>query len=268
MCIRFSFMCMICSGFAQEPSAPQPRFEVFGGLSVNADYIQNRAALLIADEKVSPYFSLGSGPTGFEASFKRYVWKGLGVKGDLSSYSDAFPKGKATYCQPDSSVTGIACGTGLSFKATSRTYYVTAGPEWKIQRDKRFAPFAQVLAGIVHASSNFEMAGSDVQYTNPFTGGLLLYTSAGFPKDRNVRYSDSHADTGLALSIGGGLDTRLTKRLSFRVAMDYDPTFLVRPVVYDPVPDAQGRVSLPTPRSERRRQDHVRLSLGIVWRIR
>ena len=47
--------------------------EVFGGYSVNADYVQNRPAILVVDQKVSPFFSLGSGPTGFEASFKHDV---------------------------------------------------------------------------------------------------------------------------------------------------------------------------------------------------
>ena len=45
--------------------------EVFGGYSANADYVQNRPAILVADQKVSPFFSHGSGPTGFEASFAR-----------------------------------------------------------------------------------------------------------------------------------------------------------------------------------------------------
>ena len=47
--------------------------EVFGGYSVNADYVQNRPAIPVVDQKVSPFFSLGSGPTGFEASFKHDV---------------------------------------------------------------------------------------------------------------------------------------------------------------------------------------------------
>ena len=43
--------------------------EVFGGYSVNADYVKNRPVIPAIDQKVSPFFSLGSGPTGFEASF-------------------------------------------------------------------------------------------------------------------------------------------------------------------------------------------------------
>src|SRR5262245_15396870 len=151
--------------------------EVFGGYSVNADYVQNRPAILVVEQKVSPFFSHGSGPAGFEASFKQDVRNGLGIKVDVSGYSDTFPPGPAAYCQPASSTTGIACGTGLTFQATGRAFYVTAGPEWKIRRGKRFAPFAQVLVGIVYTRSTFMMSGSDVQYKNPLTGGVLLCTS-------------------------------------------------------------------------------------------
>ena len=52
---------------------------------------------------------------------------------------------------------------------------MTAGPEWKIRRGKRFAPFAQALAGIVYTRSTFMMSGSDVRYSSPFTGGVLLF---------------------------------------------------------------------------------------------
>src|SRR5262245_52998757 len=206
--------------------------EVFGGYSANADYVENRPAILVVDQKVSPFFSHGSGPTGFEASFKRDMRNGLGIKVDVSGYFDTF-LGPAAYCQPDSSASGIACGTGLAFQATGRAFYVTAGPEWKIRRDKRFAPFAQALVGIVDTRSTFMMSGSDVQYTNPFTGGVLLFTSGGFPPDRSIHYADAHADAGLALAIGGGFDIRLSKRIGLRAAMDYDPTFLVRPVFPD-----------------------------------
>ena len=54
--------------------------EVFAGYSANADYVQNRPAILIVDQKVSPFFSHGSGPAGFEASFKHEVRNGLGIK--------------------------------------------------------------------------------------------------------------------------------------------------------------------------------------------
>ena len=65
--------------------------EVFGGYSANADYVQNRPAILIADQKVSPFFSHGSGPTGFEASFKHDVRNGLGIKVDVSGTLTPMP---------------------------------------------------------------------------------------------------------------------------------------------------------------------------------
>src|SRR4029450_13443586 len=88
--------------------------EVFGGYSVNADYVQNRPALLVVDQKVSPFFSLGSGPAGFEASFKHDVRNGLGIKVDVSGYSDTFPPGPAAYCQPPGSTAGSASATHLT----------------------------------------------------------------------------------------------------------------------------------------------------------
>jgi hypothetical protein len=97
------------------------------------------------------------------------------------------------------------------------------------------------------------MNGSDVQYANPFTGGVLLFTSGGFPPDRSIHYAD--ADAGLALAIGGGFDIRLSKRIGLRAAMDYDPTFLVRPVFPDLTPDAQGR----SPFDPRRTSDSGRI---------
>lgn len=244
------------------------RIEVFGGYSANADYVRNRPVILVADQRVSPFFSHGSGPAGFEASFRHDLRDGLGIKVDVSGYSDTFPPGPAAYCQPDGSTAGFACGTGLTFQVKGRAFYVTAGPEWKFRRGKRFAPFAQALVGIVYTRATFMMSGSDVHYTNPFTGGVLLFTSAGFPQDRSIRYADAHADAGLALALGGGFDIRLSNRIGLRAAMDYDPTFLVRPVFPDLTPDAQGRVAVRPAPNERQRQDHVRLSIGMVWHIR
>src|SRR6476659_9402351 len=63
-------------------------------------------------------------------------------------------------------------------------------------------------------------------------------------------------------------DIRLSKRIGLRAAMDYDPTFLVRPVFPDLTPDAEGRVHLQSASNERQRQDHLRLSIGMVWHIR
>jgi hypothetical protein len=253
-------MLLSAAAFAQEPSANPPRYEFFGGYSVNADYIQNRSLLLALDQKVSPFFSLGSGPYGFEFSLKRPLRNGLGVKLDFSGYYDPFPAGEGSYCQSS------GCIIGLPAHATSKTFYVTSGVEWKIRRDKRFAPFVQALGGIVHSRAKFAMSGSDSG--QPISGGVVVGSTTSTFTGGTISYSDSFADTGWALSTGAGFDVRLNTRLSYRLSMDYDPTFLVRPAYGDPVPDAQGRVVLsqPTP-SARARQDHARITMGIVWKF-
>ena len=131
----------------------------------------------------------------------------------------------------------------------------------EIQRAKRLSPFVFAIAGIVYERSTFELDGSNVQYAKGYhPDGLIVFTSAGFPQNGNVNYSDSSADVGPAIGLGGGFDTHISKRLSFRVAMDYDPTFLVRPVITNPM------LFQPAP-SARSRQDHAALSLGLVWGI-
>jgi hypothetical protein len=254
------FMLLSSAAFAQDQSASLARYEFLGGYSVNADYVKNRPVLLALDQKVSPFFGLGSGPYGFEFAVKRNVRNGLGVKVDFSGYYDPFPPSKGAYCQ------NSGCIIGLTSQATSKTFYVTSGVEWKIRRDKRFAPFAQALGGIVHSRAKFVMTGSDSG--QPFSGGVILASSTSTFTSGTISYSDSFADTGWTLSTGAGFDVRLNKKLSYRLAMDYDPTFLVRPVHRDPVLDSQGRLVLsqPTP-SARARQDHARITMGIVWKF-
>src|SRR6185503_19569567 len=121
-------MLVSAAALAQDQPANLPRYEFFGGYSVNADYIKNRAVLLALDQKVSPFFSLGSGPEGFEFSVKRSVRNGLGIKVDLSGYYDPFPPSKGIYCQTS------GCINGLTTRATSKTFYLTSGVEWKIRR--------------------------------------------------------------------------------------------------------------------------------------
>ena len=245
-----------CGGLlAQDGVKGDPRLEFMGAYSFNTDFVRNQPVLVVADQKVSPFFSNGSGPFGFEASIKRYVRGPVGIKATLSGYFDPYFEGTATYCQPTS------CAQNVHAKATPRTFYAMFGPEWKFRRAKRFSPFIFATVGIVYERSTFELDGSNVQYANGFhRDGLIVFTSAGFPQNGTVRYSDSSTDVGPAIGLGAGFDTRISKRLSFRVAMDYDPTFLVRPAITNPT------LFQPTP-SSRYRQDHVALSLGLVWGI-
>jgi hypothetical protein len=238
---------------AQDAPRRDVRYELLGAYSFNTDFVRDQSVLVVADQIVSSFFSNGSGPFGFEASIKRYVRGSLGVKALVSGYFDPYFEGSATYCQP------ITCALDVHAKASPRTFYALFGPEWKFRRGRRFSPFVHALGGLVYTKSTFELSGSNVQYSDRIRlDGLIVFKSAGFPQNGVVEYSDSHADVGLALGIGGGFDTRLTTRFSFRVSLNYDPTFQVRPVITNPA------LFQPTP-SARSRQDHVALSLGLVW---
>jgi hypothetical protein len=257
--VRFGLVALlatvIVSPLAAQSDPSLPVVELSGAYSVNSDFIANRNVIVVVDQKVSPFFSHGSGPRGFEFSLQRSISKRVGFEASFSSYSDLFTGG-LTYCQPN------GCGVGLTFRTPTRVFYGTAGPVFTVRNDRRVALFVHALGGVVHARSTFAASGTDVQYVNPFHGaGLILFNHAFFPMNPSVSYSDSNADTGLAAAVGGGVKIRITSRSRFRVGMDYDPTWLVRPVITNATFDA-------TTPSDRQRQGHIRLSMGITWALR
>jgi len=235
---------------AQANDKAPPRFLLFGGWSENHNYVPPRETLFVQDREVSPFLSLGSG-RGFEVSVTRMKNPHLVYTADFSAYREHF-SGDATYCQPN------ACGVGLSFEDKTQTFYLVAGPEYRASERRRMTPFFHGLVGAVFSSSKFTMTGSNVQYFNPYSGtGLVVYTSSAFPQASTIHYADSHSDIGLTLSLGAGLDVRMSQSLSGRILIDYDPTFLTRPDINDPsVAGPAGSTSV---------QGHTRISLGIVW---
>jgi hypothetical protein len=228
-------------------------FLLFGGLSENHNFVPPRGTLLITDRKVSPFLSLGSG-RGFEFSVTRRKTRHLAYTADFSGYFERFAGG-ATYCQP------TACGTGLRFEDKAQSFYLVAGPELRGSERRRMTLFVHGLAGAVFSSSKFTMAGSNVQYFDVLsTTGLVLLSTSPFPKTSTVHYADSHTDVGLTLSLGAGLDVRMSEALSGRILIDYDPTFLTRPDIRNPrIAEATGSTNI---------QNHTRISLGIVWHLR
>ena len=84
----------------------------------------------------------------------------------------------------------------------TRLYNFLVGPEFKARNSTRVTPFVYALGGVAHTSATFTTPGP--------TFNLLLKKS----------------DTSFALALGGGLDIRATKRLSFRGSMDYNPVFV------------------------------------------
>ena len=255
-CLAGLLIVTTASPVAAQTTVPNRAIELSVSFSANSDNIANRPVLLIVDQHVSPFFSHGSGPLGFEVTVQRLRTTYFGFGASFSSYFDTF-KGGFTYCQLPA-----GCGTGLEFHTPTRAFYATAGPVFAFHDDHRIALFGHALAGVVHARATFEATGTNVQYQDPFSGsGLILYNSTIAPAPSSLSYSDSIADTGFAAALGGGVKIRLTNRSRLRVGMDYDPTWLVRPIITDPT-------VLATTPSGRQRQDHIRLSIGVTWSIR
>lgn len=237
-----------------QPNGEAPsRLLLFGGVSENANNLPYRSTLLLTDRKVSPFFSLGSG-RGFEFSVTRMKTRHLAWTADFSGYLERFT-GDATYCQPG------GCGVGLRYEDKAEAFYLVAGPEYRGSERRRMTPFVRGLGGAVFSRSKFTMDGSNVQYFNPYSGtGLILLSTSPFPKTPTVHYADSITDIGLALSLGAGVDIRMSDALSGRLLIDYDPTFLTRPDIRNE--------SNPQPTESTRLQSHIRLSFGVVWHFR
>ena len=236
---------------AQTNDDRSSQFLLFGGVSENHNYIPYRETLLITDRKVSPFLSLGSG-RGFEFSVTRRKSRHLAYTADFSGYQESF-SGSAAWCEP------AACGIGLRYEDKAQAFYLVAGPELRGSERRRMTLFVRGLAGGIFSRSKFTMAGSNVQYVDQYsTTGLVLLSTSGIPKTSTVHYADSSSDIGLTLSLGAGLDVRMSEALSGRILIDfYNPTFLTRPDIRDP--------SVAGPTGSTHIQNHTRLSLGIVW---
>lgn len=239
---------------AQTNDDQTSKFLLFGGISENHNYLPFRETLLVTDRKVSPFLSLGSG-RGFEFSVTRRKSRHLAWTADFSGYQDSF-HGGATYCDPNS------CGIALRFEDKAQSFYLLAGPELRGSERRRMTVFVRGLAGAIFSRSKFTMAGSNVQYLDQYsTTGLVLLSTSGFPKTSTVHYADSSNDLGFTLSLGAGLDVRMSDALSGRILIDfYNPTFLTRPDI--------GDRTVPGPTGTTHIQNHTRLAIGVVWRFR
>ena len=192
-----SVLVLMCSGAiacAQSTNTDEyPKVEIFAGYSALGEAGSRGISF-------GPNGSVGanySAKPGFETSIIRNFSKHFGIKGDLSAhFNNESASGPITSCTP-------ACTTVTQdFKLKTRVYNFLAGPEFKARNSTRFTPFAHVLAGFAHTSATFTTPGP--------TFNLLLKKS----------------ENSFAMALGGGIDIRASKRVSFRGLMDYNPVFV------------------------------------------
>jgi len=128
---------------------------------------------------------------GFEGAIIGNVNRVLVIKGDASIHF-------GRYKEPDFTVPcGLpACPTQPANSHT-RMFNFLVGPELKLRNHTRATPFADGLFGITHTSRAFSTSGAA------------------------LTFSGSTRDTGFGMAFGGGLDVRITRRISFRLSSDY-----------------------------------------------
>jgi len=214
--LTFSTALLLCSALIASAQSPHPdeypKFEGFVGYSALGEAGSGGISF-------GPNAVLSANYTskaGFEASIIRNFSKRFGIKGDFSAhFNNESTSGPITACTP--TCTTVTQG----FELKTRVYNFLAGPEFKARNSTRFTPFAHVLGGVAHTSATFTTAGP--------TFNFLLKKS----------------DNSFAMALGGGLDIRASKRVSFRGVLDYNPVF-----VNDSVSGTR---------------DFLRLSLGVLF---
>jgi opacity protein-like surface antigen len=186
---------LVCAplGLAQND---EPKVEVFVGISAigaqnaltNKD-IKTFDGLTPAQFKALAGFELLDNERyipgyGFEANVTRYFSKHVGLSGDFSGY----------YRRANARVADTL------FKADHSIYYVMGGPKVKLLNEHRANIFFHALAGAAHTTVFYR----ENTNTNPITAN-----------DSSTRF---------AMALGGGIDLRLSKRISARVfQMDWVP---------------------------------------------
>jgi opacity protein-like surface antigen len=193
---------------------PYSKFEVFGGFTVNKFFYTDSGGDSPAN--AASLFDFGwERHRGLESSVIRNLNRRLGIKGDFSLYA--------------SQTDGLATN-GFAIQVPEKAAYFMAGPELKFPNRSRWTPFVHALGGVAHSWANL----------------IVL-----LPDDHVNTIHQSHSRTGPSLAFGGGLDYRVSRRLSFRLMTDYSATFLG-----NPDPEESGK------------QNNTRASMGLLFHFR
>ena len=92
---------------------------------------------------------------------------------------------------------------GVPFRAQLDRYYFLAGPQLRFINDTRWTPFARGMAGVAYSRNVYGARSAAAPFTS---------------------FDDSSTD--FALAFGGGVDYRISPRVSYRILQgDYTPVF-------------------------------------------
>ncbi len=199
-----------------------PKFEAFLGYTSLRTDLQSNTPVL--DDHFNSYFMNG-GSGQFIYNFSNWV---SGVV-DLG----AVHKGNVSV-----------------FNADDRTSFFLAGPRFSYKRSARWSPYFQVLFGAADRSLSKSLS----VVTGPDTPELPVVTPHDpfFPGPGvNITAKVSSSQTAFSMTVGGGLDVKVSKRFGLRpFAIDYMLTS------FPSLVDGTGT-----------HQNGLRLSAGILFRF-
>ena len=214
------------SAFSQAANSNQyPKVDVFVGYSANLFNFYDELPPALNTINLAPFFTgTAGGKSGFETSIAGALNRHLAIRGDFSTYFDKETgQGPVTVCQQPNPCTTITQGVNVNKKA----FYFMAGPELSLPNHTRITPSVHALFGAVVSKAEFVV-----------TGPLF-------------NHSDSATASGFAMAFGGGIEDRISARISLRGMAGYAGTFLHMPGERD-----AGSGSL---------RNHIRLSVGIIF---
>jgi hypothetical protein len=174
---------------AQEPTPAYPKWEGSAGYSA-----ATTSSVIIPLPSANTYGQVDlDAKRGFETAAIRNFTRYFGIKGGFSAYYGRYRDMDEVPCSHP------ACSTTTQeLQSHTRLYEFLAGPEVKWRNHTRFAPFGNVLLGVAHASATLSSFGPAIDFS-----GL-------------------ETQTGFATVLGGGIDVRVVKRASFRLAVGHD----------------------------------------------
>jgi opacity protein-like surface antigen len=226
---------MVCCASTIFAQSDEPKVEVFAGYSFLATQsrITNRDIRTLGGITPDEFKNItgveltGNDrfmPTnGFEASVRRYFSKRVGLTADFSGYYHR-------------ETTRFA---GTLLRSNTSVYTILGGPHVRFANKTRLTPFIHALVGAARLRTSYTEIGS----TDPVTA--------------------TDSSTRLAMAFGGGLDLRLSKRVSLRLfQLDYSPILGKARTVTASDSTSTDTIDL----SGRAQDKNFRLSIGIVFR--
>lgn len=196
-----------------------PKYELFGGYSYLRSDMGNTTSWM------GSYWNSdgAAGSTnghGFEIAFTYNLNKWFGIKGDFSTHFSTMnldSKDSYAYSYPDDYYYGYTRTYEQMGSAEMRQYTYLFGPEFSLRKYEKFRPFAHFLVGFQTVDVHKLDVKAEYLWEQQYSDGSNYYS------DRETSSTTGTVKgTSFAMTFGGGVDIKLSDRISLRIPqVDY-----------------------------------------------